>query len=124
MRTGQRVPNGPFVAPKGEGEDNCFDRYGIQTTVAPFHPQLAGEQRLRKSGPFSKGVLCLTVCLLAVTMYCATSTSTYLHTRAVHTSSMRPAAMVKKVEKRIGPTRQNALSSRGERTQSLFQTQV
>ena len=33
--------------------------------------------------------------------------------------------MVKKVEKPTGPTRlSNALSSRGERTQSLFQTQV
>ena len=72
----------------------------MQTIFAtPFHRTLSiyrGEQQLQTSGLHSKGVFYFTVCVLTVEMYCATSGSFY--SPAVHVSSMRPAAMVKKAE--------------------------
>ena len=119
------------MARTGDGDGDHFDGYGMQTIFAPFHLTLCiyrGEQRPHKSGLHSKGVFYFTICVLAVTMYCATSSSFYSHARAVHVSSMRPAAMVKKAEESTVGSVIDRLSnvrlSRGERTQSLLRTQV
>ena len=112
-----------------EGDDTYFDGYDMQTarsmllfTCDPFHlnSQFC-RGKLRKSSLFSKGAFYFTICLLAVTMYCATLGTFYSSSRDVHTSSMRPeeptgATVIDRVS--------NVLSSRGERTQSLLRTQV
>ena len=90
--------------------------------------KLCRDEQRKSSQSFSKGAFCLTVCVLAATMFALScSHAGEGLADAFRTLPTRSAAPSKKVEEAAVIKRlSNALSSRGQRTQSqsLLRTQV